>query len=165
MSSSESSFSSMSSSVKSIILGGLRIFGGGRCCCTLGVGFDEADSVRPSDHPRTTQTLEFPIKDLPKAKSEVELRTEVMGKAEAHTHRGPCSACTMAMKMTTVPKTALSTTTPSRKCIKTPLNLRHNYNPGKSTILCNGLHITINIPHPTLCIIQHKHTKIPRPKV
>jgi hypothetical protein len=48
MSSSESSSfsSSMSSSVNSIVPGGPRIFGGGRHCCTLGVGFDEANSVQ-----------------------------------------------------------------------------------------------------------------------
>jgi hypothetical protein len=43
-----SSFSpSMSSLVNSIVPGGPWIFGGGRRRCTLGVGFDEADSVRP----------------------------------------------------------------------------------------------------------------------
>jgi hypothetical protein len=48
MSSSESSSfsSSMSSSVNSIVLGGPRIFGGGQRCCTLGVRFDEANSVQ-----------------------------------------------------------------------------------------------------------------------
>jgi hypothetical protein len=41
-----SSSSSMSSSVNSIIPGGLRIFGGGRRHCTLSARFDEANSVR-----------------------------------------------------------------------------------------------------------------------
>jgi hypothetical protein len=37
----------MSSLVNSIVSGGLRIFVGGRRRCTLGVEFDEADSVWP----------------------------------------------------------------------------------------------------------------------
>jgi hypothetical protein len=35
------------------------------------------------ENPRSRQTLELSMKDLPKATSEVELRTEVMGEAEA----------------------------------------------------------------------------------
>jgi hypothetical protein len=64
-------------------------------------------------NPRTTQTPELSTKDLPKGTSEVELRTEVMAEAEAHTRRDPCTTCTMAMKSTIAPKTALSTSTHS----------------------------------------------------
>jgi hypothetical protein len=42
--------------------------------------------TKATEHPRTTETLELSIKDLPKASSEVELRTEIVGKAKAHTH-------------------------------------------------------------------------------
>jgi hypothetical protein len=71
--------------------------------------------TKATENPRTTQTLELSTKDLPKATSEVELRTEVVGEAEAHTHRDPCTACTVVIKLTIIPKTALSTSTPSER--------------------------------------------------
>jgi hypothetical protein len=55
----------------------------------------------------------------------------------------------MAMKPIIAPKIAPSTSTPNGKWTKSPLNLRHNYNPGRSTTPCNGLHATSNTPHPT----------------
>jgi hypothetical protein len=67
------------------------------------------------ENSQTTQTLEPSTNDLPKATSEVELRTEVVDEAEAHTRWDRCIAYTMAMKPTIAPKTALSTSTPSRR--------------------------------------------------
>jgi hypothetical protein len=71
--------------------------------------------TKVTEHLHSRQTLEHLIKDLPKATSKAELRTEVAGEAEAHTHQDPYTACTMVMKPTIVPKTALSTSTPSGK--------------------------------------------------
>jgi hypothetical protein len=42
-----------------------------------------------------------------------------LGKAEDHTHQDLCTTCTMIMKPTIAPKTALSTSTPSAKYFAT----------------------------------------------
>jgi hypothetical protein len=42
--------------------------------------------TKATENPHTTQTLELSTKDLLKPTSEVDLRTKVVGEAEAHTH-------------------------------------------------------------------------------
>jgi hypothetical protein len=67
-------------------------------------------SDKEPSHHSDSKTLD---KRPPKETSMVELRTEVVDEAKAHTHRDPCTACTMATKPTITPKTALYTSTPS----------------------------------------------------
>jgi hypothetical protein len=64
---------------------------------------------------RSRQTPEFLTRGLPKATSEVELRTGAGGVAEAHIHQYPYVACTTATKLIIKPKIALSTSTPNEK--------------------------------------------------
>jgi hypothetical protein len=71
----------------------------------------------------------------------------------------------MAAKPTITQKIAQSILRPKRKWSKIQHNLRTNWHPEKSTTPCNGLRITSNIPHPTLCIFQPKPTKIAKPNL
>jgi hypothetical protein len=71
----------------------------------------------------------------------------------------------MAVKQTIAPNIALSTLRQKRKWSKILHNLHINPHLEKSTTPCNGPHTTGNIPYPTLCIIQAKHTKIAKPNL
>jgi hypothetical protein len=64
-------------------------------------------------HSRKTPKLS--TKDLPKVISEAELQAEATGGVEAYTHQDPYTACTMATKSITAPRTASSTWTPNAK--------------------------------------------------
>jgi hypothetical protein len=98
-------------------------------------------------HRKETQTLL--TKDPPRTISRAEIQTVARGAAEAHTHPDLYSACNMETKPTIAPKIAPSTSRPNGKWTKCPPNLRHNY----------------NTLHPTLRIIQLKHTKIAKPNL
>jgi hypothetical protein len=87
-----------------------------RCTTSaLTVAEHQRTRTKAIENPRTTQTLKLLTKDLPKATSEVELQTEVVGEVEADIHQYACTACTMATKSTISPKATLSTSTPSTR--------------------------------------------------
>jgi hypothetical protein len=82
--------------------------------------------TKATENPHTTQTPELSTKGLSRATSGGggqgggrQPRIEVLGKAEDDTHQDLCTTCTMIMKPTIAPKTALSTSTPSAKYFAT----------------------------------------------
>jgi hypothetical protein len=80
--------------------------------------------------------------------------TEALIQSSLHT------ACTIATKSTTAPKTAPSSWSQRKKWSKIPRNLSSNQHPEKLTTPCNGALTTNNILNPILRSFHHKITKI-----